>query len=91
MAGDAEWTNSATKPVLRLLDESDLALSASGIVYNLQQRLERPPSEATVTRALKGLREHGLVKQPYRSLYQITDRGRAYLAGDLGSEDIDRE
>ena len=83
-----DWENSATKPVLKLLAEHDLALSATGIYYNLDQALERAPSQATVTRALKGLREVGLVNQPHGSLYQITEKGRKYLAGDLDTSDL---
>lgn len=83
-----EWRNSATEPVLRLLDETDLALSAKSIVYNLEQQLERPPSRATVHRALSGALDTGLVTQPEGTLYQITEKGRAYLAGDLTASDI---
>lgn len=83
------WKNSATEPILRLLADSDLALSATSIVYNLDQRLERPPSRATVHRALSGALEAGLVRQPKGSLYEITDTGRAYRAGDLSTSEIE--
>ncbi len=89
MTRGPDWENSATRPTLRLLAEHDLALSATGIFYNLQQKLERPPSQATVTRALKGLREVGLVAQPHGSLYQITAKGREYLAGELDASDLE--
>lgn len=82
-----EWQNSATKPILRLLDESGLALSNSAIVYNLQQQMQRPPSKSTVNRALRGLRENKLVHQPEGSLYEITDRGRLYLKGELALQE----
>lgn len=88
MPGSPEWQNSATQPVLRLLSEHDLALSASAIYYNLSRQLERPPSRSTVTRALKGLRDAGLVDQPYRSLYEITDKGEAYFASDLDDSEL---
>lgn len=88
MSRGPEWKNSATKPALRLLAEHDLALSATGIYYNLEQTLQRPPSQSTVTRALKGLREVGLVEQPHGSLYQITEKGRQYLAGELDANEI---
>lgn len=83
------WKNSATDPVLRLLAESDLALSSTSITYNLESRLERPPSRSTVTRALSGALDKGLVHQPYGSLYVITDRGRAYLDGELTAEELE--
>lgn len=89
MSRGPEWKNSASEPALRLLAEHDLALSATGIYYNLEQELQRPPSRSTVTRALRGLREVGLVEQPHGSLYQITEKGRQYLAGDLNVSDLE--
>lgn len=77
-----DWKNSATDPVLRLLAESGLALSPKSIVYNLEVQLERPPSRATVHRALSGAREKELVSQPTGSLYEITEKGRLYLSRD---------
>lgn len=84
-----DWRNSATKPVLRLLDDADLALSAKSIVFNLDENLERPPSRATVHRALSGALDAGLVYQPEGSLYKITEIGREYLSGELSSDDIE--
>lgn len=86
-----EWRNSATEPVLRLLAESDLALSAKSIVHNLNEQLERPPSRATVHRSLSGALDAGLVRQPEGALYAITDTGREYLAGNLSADDIEIE
>jgi repressor of nif and glnA expression len=84
-----DWKNSATEPVLRLLAESNLALSAKSIVYNLDEQLERPPSRATVHRSLSGALDAGLVYQPEGALYAITDTGRAYLSGELSTDDIE--
>lgn len=89
MSRGPDWENSATRPALNLLAEHDLALSATGIYYNLDQNLQRPPSQSTVTRALKGLRKVGLVEQPHGSLYQITEEGRAYLAGELDASELE--
>lgn len=84
MSSDADWQNKATIPILRFLDETGFAFSNSGLVYNLQRwdrwnELQDPPSEATINRALKGLREQGLVERPRGNLYAINDRGRTYL------------
>jgi len=84
-----DWKNSATEPVLRLLAESDLALSAKSIVHNLGEQLERPPSRATVHRALSGALNAGLVTQPEGTLYAITDTGRDYVAGNLSMSEIE--
>jgi len=83
-----DWENSATKSVLRLLADSELALSAKSIVYNLNQQLERPPSRTTVHRALSGALDVGLVTQPDGALYEVTDDGRKYLKGELAPNSI---
>ena len=87
MSYDADWQNKATIPILRFLDETDFAFSNSGLVYNLQRwnrwnELQDPPSEATINRALKGLREQGLVDRPRGNLYVINDQGRAFLTDE---------
>ena len=82
MVDSSRWENAATEPILQLLDESDLALSHTAIVYNLSKRMQRPPSKATVTRALKELRKRSLVHQPHGTLYEITEDGREYLEDD---------
>lgn len=91
MSSDVDWENKATYPVLRFLDETGFAFSNSGLIYNLQRwerwsELEDPPSEATINRALKGLRENDLVDRPRGNLYRINERGRSYLAGELESD-----
>lgn len=84
-----EWKNSSTDAVLRLLARADVALSPGAITINLEQDLERPPSRTTITRAIKGLRETGLIRrigedQPY---YEITENGRLYLDGEYEPEE----
>lgn len=91
MTRGPEWKNSGTDPILRFLNEHRIALSPTSISYNLEQEMERPPSEATVYRALRGAKEVGLVHQPYGSLYEITERGQAYLAGDLNMDQLNQE
>lgn len=76
----ASWENSATEPVLELLADSGLALPPAVITHNLQQEMKRPPSSATVTRAIRGLREQGLVaKDEETDYYRITSEGEQYL------------
>lgn len=84
---DANWENSATRPVLNLLDESNVAISPGGITLNLQLRMQRPPSRSTVTRAIEQLLNRDLIEKPdeTKTYYQITDEGRRYLSGEFES------
>lgn len=91
MARGPDWMNSASRPVLKLLDDTGVALTPTAITYNLEKRMDRPPSRSTVSRALSGLKETGLVHQPEGTLYEITDEGRAYLAGDLDADELEEE
>jgi len=71
--------------ILEILDESGLILSPSIISANLDLTRQH------VSSRLSELREHGLVESvdTGRGHYQITDRGRAYLAGELDAEELE--
>lgn len=45
----------------------------------------------TVRRHVRTLAEHGLVEHydEAAGIYQLTDRGRAYLAGELAAEELE--
>lgn len=85
----ASWMNKATDPVLELLESSELALPPGAIYYNLSEVMEI--SRASVTRAIDDLQRYGLVQKPPRAetYYEITDRGKAYLDGELDANDLD--
>ncbi|MFB6179051.1 MAG: ArsR family transcriptional regulator [Halorientalis sp.] len=85
----ASWMNKATDPVLELLESSGLALPPGAIYYNLAEVMDI--SRASVTRAIDDLQRYGLVRKPPRAetYYEITDRGVAYLHGDLDANDIE--
>lgn len=88
---NSDWENSATRPILKLLQESGVAISPGAITLNLKMRMERPPSRSTVTRALEQLQKRGLIEKPdeNKTYYQITERGRAYLVGNLDETEFD--
>ena len=88
MDGDSGWKNSATDAILRLLYESEVAISPGGITVNLEYKLERPPSRSTVTRAIEGLRKNGHLEKldPNKSYYYLTQEGREYAEENLYSD-----
>jgi Fe2+ or Zn2+ uptake regulation protein len=89
----AEWMNTASDPVLELLNESGLALPPGAIYYNLDRQMGSAPSQATVTRAIDDLLAHGFIHKPEnaKTYYEITDRGRAYLRGELDASEVTDE
>jgi DNA-binding IclR family transcriptional regulator len=77
--------NQTDDRVLELLKESGLKLNPSAIAVNLEY------SRSWVSRRCKMLLDAGLVETTEDSYYRITDRGRAYLAGELDAEDLERD
>ena len=63
--------------ILESLDTSDMILSPSVIAINIDK------SRDEVNRRLSTLVEYELVTRVQRGYYQITDRGRQYLKGDI--------
>ncbi len=73
--------------ILEILEESGLILSPAIISANLDLTRQH------VSSRLSELQEHGLVEsaETGRGHYRITDRGRAYLAGDLDADELEAE
>ena len=69
--------------ILETLEESGLILSPRVLSANIDY------SRHYISARLAKLRDTGLVDRVDDGLYQITDRGRAYLEGDLDAEDLE--
>nr|WP_311170636.1 winged helix-turn-helix domain-containing protein [Halobellus sp. ZY16] len=75
--------NQTDDRVLELLEESGLILSPAVIAKNLDY------SRNWVSRRLGKIVDADLVEQIDDGYYRITDRGRAYLAGELDADDLE--
>ncbi len=71
--------------ILEVLQSSGLVLSPSIISYNLDV------SREAVNRRLKELTAYGMVEKVDRGKYEISEEGRAYLAGELDADDLERD
>lgn len=78
-----DWMNQTDDRVLELLDESDLILTPAVIAKNLEY------TRNWVSRRIGKLEHSGLVEPVDSGYYRITERGRAYLAGDLDNDDLE--
>ncbi|WP_245852998.1 winged-helix domain-containing protein [Natrinema ejinorense] len=78
--------------LLEFLSEYELALSPRVIEYNLNTRHKSSISYSTVNRRLKLLREAELVEKEYEEggFYAITNRGHAYLKGELDADELEQ-
>lgn len=80
-----EWMNQTDDRILELLEESGIILSTAVLAKNLDY------SRSWVSERLSGLLAEGLVESVDEGYYRITDRGRAYLAGELDAADLERD
>ncbi|MDB2276654.1 ArsR family transcriptional regulator [Halorubrum ezzemoulense] len=82
------WMTKSDPAILELLHESDLELPPAVISHNVDG-----VSHSTVKRRLPILDEHELVEKTSekRGYYRVTGRGRAYLAGDLTTADLEEK
>ncbi|WP_323173817.1 winged helix-turn-helix domain-containing protein [Natrialba sp. PRR66] len=78
-----EWMNQTDNRILEILDESDLILSPAVTAINLDY------SRNWVSRRMSKLQKAGLIEKVNGSYYRITDRGRAYLTGELDAEELE--
>jgi len=69
--------------ILETLAESELILSPRVLAVNTDY------TRQYISERLALLLDSGLVVKYDEGLYEITERGRAYLAGDLDAEDLE--
>jgi len=82
--------NISTDPVLEFLECHELALPPGAIKYNILRQSVGAGSPASIDRAIKRLREHGLIQRAegQETFYEITRQGRAYLEGELDASEL---
>jgi len=73
----------ADNRILETFDDSGLTLSPRILAYNTDY------SRHYVARRLSELEKRDMVEKVDEGLYEITDLGRAYLAGDLDADDLE--
>lgn len=76
------WMTSADNRVLEFLDEKDIVATPHVISANIDY------SQQYVNERLRILDHNDLVENTGGALYRITDRGRAYLSGELDADDL---
>jgi len=83
MRKPAEWMQMPTDDRILEVLEGGLRLTPAVIAENIDK------SRTHVSRRLSDLTEKGLVEKPKRGYYEITDHGRAYLAGELDANELE--
>lgn len=75
------WMSPVHYEILGFFDTHDIWISAFPLAMNIDY------DGSYVTNQLEKLRQAGLVEKQGRA-YRLTDRGRAFLAGDLDADDL---
>lgn len=73
----------ADERILEVLDSTDLILTAAVLSYNLSYERQY------LSERLGILADQKLVERVSHGQYRITDRGRAYLSGELDTNDLE--
>ena len=81
------WMTRADDYILELLREAGIAANPSTIAFNIDY------DRRYVSKRCRTLAEHGLLdrEHPSKAMYRITDRGEAYLDGDLTAPELEDE
>lgn len=77
------WMTRGDDRILEFLHEKDIKCTPKVLALNIEF------SQQYVNERLRHLREADLVERIDRGVYQITDRGRRYLSGDLEEDERD--
>lgn len=74
--------------ILEFFGEQDIAMSPAVVSFNI-----KGVSHPTVKRRMPILTEDELLEkvEGKRGYYRITQKGRAYLAGELDTDDLEKE
>lgn len=84
------WASKYDEPILEFLEQSDAALPPAVVEFNLDFKGIASPAYSTVKRRMRKLEEHDFLKkvEGKSGYYIISERGRAYLSGELDAEDL---
>ena len=76
------WMTSADNHILEFLDEKDIVATPQVIAANIDY------NRLYVNERIRVLAQNKLVEKDDKPLYQITERGRQYLEGELDVDDL---
>ena len=81
------WMTRADDYILELLREAGIAANPSTIAFNIEY------DRSYVSERCGILAEHGFLDREHdsKAMYRITDRGKAYLDGDLAASELEDE
>ncbi|NUB91501.1 transcriptional regulator [Haloterrigena sp. SYSU A121-1] len=99
MRARVSWMNEADDAILEYFQELEtdtghrIALPPTALWYNLVEELGvLDRSQNTISRRMNVLSDAGLLEKTdeKRGYYRVTDRGIAYLEGELEASDLDQ-
>lgn len=77
-----EWMTRADDYILEFFEDTEIVATPHVVSANIDY------SRQYVNRRIRTLSENGLLENTGNGLYRITDRGRAYLAGEVDADEL---
>lgn len=83
MVERVDWMSPIDYFILRFYEEHDIEASPKVVAANIDY------DRVYTSKRLKELVSEGLMEQGDNGLYSLTDRGRAFIEGDLDANDLE--
>jgi predicted transcriptional regulator len=83
MVERVSWMSPIDYRILEFFEDYDIQVSPKVLSENIDYERKY------TGRRLKTLKSAGLVVQNENGLYELSDRGRAFIAGDLDADELD--
>lgn len=83
MVQRVEWFAKSDYPLLSFFEDHDIQVSPKVVGENLDYH------PGYIGRRLRALRDAGLLDQHDSGLYELSDLGRQFLAGEVSAEEIE--
>jgi len=83
MVERVSWMSPIDYFILDFYEDHDIEASPKVVAENIDYE------QQYTGKRLRALTSRGLLKQGENDLYRLTDRGRAFLAGDLDADDLE--
>jgi predicted transcriptional regulator len=77
------WMSPIDYSILEFFGDHDIVVSPKILSKNIDYEKQY------IGKRCRVLVQHGLLQQPDRGLYELTEKGRAYLAGDLDTDNLE--
>lgn len=85
MVHRVSWMSPIDYHILEFFEDHDITASPKVIAYNIGY------DQQYCSKRCRVLEEHGILKRPETGLYELTEKGRNFIFGDLDPSELENE